>query len=688
MEDLKAIRFVEGTKISHDCMDSTVNTFSYRTLVEKQIPAIGIPAKQNGLIIIDVDAGGASHKYDGREWWAYFHTTNGMPPTYTVTTPSGGYHYYFKLPVSVNPDTFFPPGQLAPGVDVKYNGWVAAPPTQGYMPCWGTIADIATAPPSLMMEFDSRRRNNEVKTFDYTEESMNAVAQMHQPLSEWQIKKLGEDLTFLQQKGFTISYQEWRDGLFSMKSGIYDDETLRDYVTKWTNNNSYVSGDEHKALEIVERASRHGRIGPGSIFNLITNIMTREQIPALAVTPFSKQEILDASKVRYKIEGEGIKIEASESNCAYIIRSLIEDKDLYLDVRQNLIIFKGRPTPEDEVLNLLMPMLQSDAYGMGLPKFKKSIVQTGLDIILNMRRRDPHIEWLKSLKWDGVERLERFFPDYVGVPDSMYHRQVGKNFWISMAARALNPGCKVDSMVVLEGREGIRKSSLVKAIGGEYTFAPSNTKVMEDTDELRKMHQSIIVELPELMGLTGRDSNTVKAFLSKESDHIRGLYERRAFPNKRGFVFVGTTNNKKYLSFEMGVRRFWPIEIPDQIEHIDLWKIEEDREQLFAEACHRFNAGEKFHEVPDIEHKKIVRARINIDPLEGPCLNIIADIGDNFKLSDIYTRLELSGLISKGLTPSMAKRIEIVLIGLGCEEIDTDRGLMWRLKNFNIESFI
>lgn len=688
MEDLKAIRFVEGTKISHDYMDNVVDTFSYRSLVERDIPAIGIPAKQNGLVIIDVDAGGASHKNDGRDWWAQFHYTHGITPTYTVSTPSGGYHYYFRLPPSINTDAFFPPGQLAPGVDVKYNGWVAAPPTRGYVPCWGTIADIAVAPPSLMMEFDNRRRNKEVTTFDYSEASMNAVADMHQPLSDYQIKKLGEDLTFLQQKGFSPTYLEWRDGLFSLKAGIYNDEILRDYAVRWTNNNAYISGDEHKALDIVERADRHGRIGPGSIFTLISNIQMREKIPDLALTPFSKQEILDSSRVKYKVEGEGVKIEASESNCAYLISSMVEDKDLYLDVRQNLVIYKGKPTPEEEILSILMPMLQSDSFGMGLGKFKKSIVMTGLDILLNMRRRDPHIEWLKSLQWDGIDRLERFFPDYVGVPDSLYHRAVGKNFWISMAARALNPGCKVDSMVVLEGREGIRKSSLVKAIGGQYTFAPSNSKVMEDTDELRKMHQSIIVELPELMGLTGRDANSVKAFLSKDSDHIRGLYERRAFPNKRGFIFVGTTNNKKYLSFEMGVRRFWPVEIPDQVGHIDMWRIEQDREQLFAEACHRFKAGEKFHEVPDVEHKKITRARINIDPLEGPCLNIIADVGDNFKLSEIYTRLELSGLVGKGLTPSMAKRIEIVLMGLGCEEVDTDRGLMWKLKNFNIESFI
>ena len=89
--DLKAIRFVPNTKISHDYDGKEVDTFSYGHLIRNKIPYIGIPGRQNRLVIIDVDsAEQGGHKKDGREWWANFHKESGVPPTYTVRTRSGG----------------------------------------------------------------------------------------------------------------------------------------------------------------------------------------------------------------------------------------------------------------------------------------------------------------------------------------------------------------------------------------------------------------------------------------------------------------------------------------------------------------------------------------------------------------------------------------------------------------------
>ena len=99
MLDLKAVRyFYDGKKkVSHDYEGTNVVTFSYRELMEKQVPYVGIPAKQNNFIIIDVDVPSDSHKHDGRAWWIKFAQEANLAPTYTVRTPTGGYHFYYLL---------------------------------------------------------------------------------------------------------------------------------------------------------------------------------------------------------------------------------------------------------------------------------------------------------------------------------------------------------------------------------------------------------------------------------------------------------------------------------------------------------------------------------------------------------------------------------------------------------------
>jgi len=205
--DLHAIRFVPNTKISHDYHGDQVDTFSYGHLINNRIPFIGIPGKQNRLVIIDVDSAEmGGHKKDGREWWGNFHKENGLPPTYTVRTRSGGWHFYYRLPEGINEDIFAPPGTLADGVDVKYNGWVAAPPTLGYEVYWGSIADIAYAPPSLMAEFTRRKMTGSSKEFEVTDQHHD-ILNMHTPYSDEQILELRRRLEWFQQHG-TLSRDE------------------------------------------------------------------------------------------------------------------------------------------------------------------------------------------------------------------------------------------------------------------------------------------------------------------------------------------------------------------------------------------------------------------------------------------------------------------------------------------------
>lgn len=661
--DLRAIRFIPGTKVSHDYKDKDVNTFSYKELISRNVPAIGLPCKENGLLVIDVDVEGATHKHDGREFWGNFCVEYGIPRTYTVQTGSGGYHFYFRLPEHLNLDLFKPPGQLALGVDVKYRGWVGAPPTPGYTILDGNLSTVAEAPPSLLAYMSIKETRGTDKTFEHPETGIAFTA--HKPFSEVQLKELRSKITWLQSNG-SLDRSEWRDGLFALKAGVDDPAVLDELVSMWTLNKNYVEGDEDEARSIVERSDKYGPVGPGTIFAILKAVIRREGATALE-SPYTTEEIINKSKVQYAFTKDGsLKIETSESNASALMGAMHDEDQLYHDVRSDQYIYKGNSYSDTELVNILMPLLQSTHAGLGLEKFRRNSISAGLEVLMSARQVDPHTKYLRSLVWDGVSRIENFFQTYVHVEDSPYHRKVSKNFWVALAARGLSPGCKFDSVLIIEGAEGIRKSSLVEAIGGEYTFAPSRRDALENLDELRKMHQSVIVELPELMGLVGESPEKVKAFLASPFDNIRALYARRATKQKRGFVFVGTTNSDKYISSSMGLRRFWPVKIPSHVTHIDIDGIKADRDQLYAEAIQYFKDGYPFYEMPKEYLEQQAGSKVIVDPLADPIRDLTKEMNST-TTANMYRSLEASGFIGRGLTPRMKDRIESVLIYLGFE---------------------
>jgi hypothetical protein len=668
MKDLKAIRFISGTKISHDYSGKDIKTFSYSELVSRGTEAIGIPAKPNGLIIIDIDVAGESHRNDGREWWSKFMRENKIPAahTYTVQTPSGGFHFYYRLPDYINKETFSPPAQLAPGVDIKYNGWVGAPPTAGYSITHGTTQSIIVAPEPLMKAISDKIKNKTTQTFD-TETGEVVALELHRPFTPEQIKILEHKIPWV-QKNCTLSYHEWRDGIFALKAGITDPAKLEEFVLAWTRNRSWNQGDDEIALKLAERANPQGGIGPGSLFSIISQLEIRHGAP-IARSTFTTKEILDRiglDNMDINKDG-GFKLKPSEHNAALIMSAAFSEEELYHDIRSNHYIFRGKPCSEAEIVNEIIPLFQSKTEGLGMTDFKKAIIAAGLDVLMARRRVDPHRKFLEKLTWDGVPRIEQFFTKYCNVPDSEYIRLVGKNFWTSLAARGLNPGCKIDSMVVIEGNEGVRKSSLCQAIGGKYTYAPFDQNAFQNLDDLRQMHQAVVVELPELIGIIGQKEESVKNFLSKPYDDIRSLYEKRAMRNLRGFVFIGTTNSSRYLTQGMGKRRFWPVKIPNNSNRIDLIGIEVDREQLFAEGVYWFRQGHPFYHMPNELLDPVIGEKIIVDPISEAVISAVQMYSGKFSTADVYRALEPLGLVNKGLTFPIAKRIEDVLSNAGLQ---------------------
>lgn len=222
---------------------------------------------------------------------------------------------------------------------------------------------------------------------------------------------------------------------------------------------------------------------------------------------------------------------------------------------------------------------------------------------------DPLAEHLNALTWDGVPRLDTWLERYLGVSSTgeggrdlgPYHRAVGRAWAVGAVARGLSPGCKVDTCMVLIGRQGARKSTAVRILGG--AFASDSKIVIGEKDAQMRASVSWIIEMPELAATRKTDTESVKAFLSSPIDMYRAPYGRAVEEAPRRCVFVGTTNEDAFLTDLTGNRRFWPVAVGE----IDTAALEADRDQIWAEAVVAFKNGEAWHlmgEMADVaEHE-------------------------------------------------------------------------------------
>jgi putative DNA primase/helicase len=214
---------------------------------------------------------------------------------------------------------------------------------------------------------------------------------------------------------------------------------------------------------------------------------------------------------------------------------------------------------------------------------------------------DPLTDYLRSVKWDGVARLDGWLPKYFGTEDSVYTRRVSVMWPVSAVARALRPGCKVDTMLIAEGPQGILKSSAFRVLAGPEFFADTESGDLGSKDSLIAMRGVWIKEAPELQSVRRADVERVKAFLSSCEDKFRLPYDKFDTRFPRRSVLVGTTNAEAYQQDETGARRFWPV----LCTRINLKGLAAIRDQFWAEAVHRLEAGEPYWispEDPDIQH--------------------------------------------------------------------------------------
>ena len=210
----------------------------------------------------------------------------------------------------------------------------------------------------------------------------------------------------------------------------------------------------------------------------------------------------------------------------------------------------------------------------------------------------PVRDYLNGLTWDGKPRIDTWLTDFAGVRDVPLHRLYAAKFLIGAVARVMQPGCKLDTMLILEGRQGLRKSTTFRVLAGDWFT--DHLPEIGSKDSMIQLRGVWILEHAEMSGMSKSDAKSVKAFVATQTDRYRAPFGKVSEEHPRQCIFGASMNPMSvgYLQDETGNRRFWPVlcgEGWDAHRQIDSKALAEARDQLWAEAVARYNKGETWY---------------------------------------------------------------------------------------------
>ncbi|SHK83970.1 Predicted P-loop ATPase and inactivated derivatives [Hespellia stercorisuis DSM 15480] len=217
-------------------------------------------------------------------------------------------------------------------------------------------------------------------------------------------------------------------------------------------------------------------------------------------------------------------------------------------------------------------------------------INKAMNIIASENGYHPIIQFLEQLKWDGMERMDKLMPKYLGAEDNQYTREIMRLLMIAAIHRIYEPGCKFEIMVCLVGGQGVGKSSFFRLLACMDEWFSDDLKRLDDDNVYRKLQGHWFIEMAEMIAtVNARSIEDIKAFISRQKDNYKIPYETHPEDRPRQCVFVGTSNSMDFLPLDRsGNRRFAPILVhTENVEKHILEDEEEAREyilQAWAEA--------------------------------------------------------------------------------------------------------
>jgi hypothetical protein len=592
-------------------------------------------ATGQGLVIIDVDVdpakgvdGVASLEALGIE----------IPTTRTVRTPRGGAHLYFKVDASI--DVANSQGKLGLGIDVRgRGGYVVAPPSlhaRGTRYAWvDESAPIADLPGALLAVLGSSVQRTVRARRDVQITGPRRAMALERAWRALRSRGVGEAaraLAAAEAEAWAVPAMtdaELEAVAARVASLEPAPERLRAVVTEGHRDQAMASfvgalvrqGFCHATvLALTERENEKRFRPPIEDPERIVRSLMRH---APAEPYYAGHEEVDAEAdelgwderlVRKppKADGSPGALAPIAANVATVIRSHPEWRGTVAwDERAGAIRFAGEPPfAVDERRRTIdgsdragSAWIDSDesrvaawcARSAGL-LVGDSVARAGVRLAAESCGYDPMRDYFEALVWDRVPRLTTWLETYAHAtgPETL-RRGVGRMWLISAVARTYRPGCQADYMLVLEGRQGAGKSSLLRALAPDPSVFQDTPLDLGSKDALQALRGLLIVEMAELKSVRGAHSiETVKAFLTSRTDRYRDSYGRTVEAWPRRCVFAGSVNPEAgaaYLADQTGGRRFWPV----PVGAVNVAALERDRDQLWAEAVAAYQDGEPWH---------------------------------------------------------------------------------------------
>lgn len=286
----------------------------------------------------------------------------------------------------------------------------------------------------------------------------------------------------------------------------------------------------------------------------------------------------------------------------------------------------------------------------------------------------PVKEYINSLKWDNKPRLETWLSVYLGTENTDYTQAISYMSLIAMIARVFQPGCKCDYVPVLEGPQGIGKSTAIKILFGEYfsDYLPD----IQTKDASIHVSRYWGIEISEMNVLNRHDSAALKSFITRSEEQYRPPYATLEVTRPRQCVIWGSINHfEGYLKDETGGRRFWPV----KCGRIDTDALQRDRDQLLAEAAHLYHQGWKWWPPRDLEADWIApeqEARREVDEWQSLVLKNIRTILDPAKTSVAEIFKVVLG-VDRLPNTAEGKRVASILRNIGARFYHTSKGNFW-----------
>lgn len=351
-----------------------------------------------------------------------------------------------------------------------------------------------------------------------------------------------------------------------------------------------------------------------------------------------------SANLRYIMRDRGISVRFDEFNRSYVISGFPKFGEKFSDA----IIRE-------------LARIAEEQYGISMP------TQSISDWIQNAgdhRSFHPVREYLASLKWDGIARVERWLSIYADAEETPYTVTIGAVSLVACVRRVMQPGCKHDTMLLLEGPQGGNKSTALKVLAANEAWYGDDVQLGDDGKKtMENISGKWIVEAAEVVGLRKGDTDKLKSFLSRAWDRGRLAYARVPEERPRQFVIFGTTNHTNYLNDDTGNRRFWPV----HVTNFDIASLRRDIDQIWAETVELYNA-ERYYVMDPSLYKEAAREQEQRETVfDDPIYDALSDFSSLeegiVSKRDLWSALEVS--INNGGGGLVGKRVKAILAKMG-----------------------